>query len=373
MYVAGIVIALFISALLLVKKEKSRSDKILLGWMILQAIHIAYFYLFHTEELYNFPFLLGMQLPLPLIQGVFLYLYVASMTNQLPKKKSYLALHFIPTIAIYLYMIPFFLLSTEEKIYVFKNDGLGYEIFGAVVMAGTFCSGIIYFIWSSILLQKHKKAILNQFSDTDNISLNWLRLLTYGLGLVWILVIFSQNDIIIFAGASAFVILIGFFGIQQKDIFINSKTIGKPSFQKEEIAAPKIAEGSSDKEKYAKSGLTKNTGDKKYEELIHLMQAESYYKNNQLSLNDLAEALAIHPNYLSQIINEKENKSFYDFVNAFRIEEFKRLIAIPENQQFTLLTLAYDCGFNSKSSFNRNFKKATGQTPSQYANSILKK
>ena len=65
-------------------------------------------------------------------------------------------------------------------------------------------------------------------------------------------------------------------------------------------------------------------------------------------------------------VNKKVGKNFYDFVNQYRLEEFKRLLSDPKNRNLTLLSLAIDCGFNSKSSFNRHFKKVTGQTPSQY-------
>jgi AraC-like DNA-binding protein len=97
------------------------------------------------------------------------------------------------------------------------------------------------------------------------------------------------------------------------------------------------------------------------------MTGEALYKKSDLSINDLASRLGVHPNNLSQTINQKEKKNFYDFVNTYRFEEFKRLISLQKNQQYTLLSLAYDCGFSSKSSFNRYFKKATGQTPSEYS------
>lgn len=75
-------------------------------------------------------------------------------------------------------------------------------------------------------------------------------------------------------------------------------------------------------------------------------------------MSDLARQLDIHPNYISQVINSVEQKNFYDFINEHRVEEFKQLVSLPENQHFTLLALAFECGFNSKTSFNRNFKKA---------------
>jgi len=60
-----------------------------------------------------------------------------------------------------------------------------------------------------------------------------------------------------------------------------------------------------------------------------------------------------------------ESKTFYDFINGKRIEEFKRIVALPENQKYTLLALAYDCGFNFKTAFYRDFKSAIGQSPTQ--------
>ncbi|HZI54714.1 MAG TPA: helix-turn-helix domain-containing protein, partial [Chitinophagaceae bacterium] len=82
------------------------------------------------------------------------------------------------------------------------------------------------------------------------------------------------------------------------------------------------------------------------------------------------EILKIHPNTLSQVINSFENKTFYDYINGLRIEEFKTLVTDPGSRQFTLLSLAFECGFNSKTAFNRNFKKATGQSPSDYLNQV---
>lgn len=108
-----------------------------------------------------------------------------------------------------------------------------------------------------------------------------------------------------------------------------------------------------------------------HEKITVLMDTEKAYTESELSLSDLANRLGTLPNYLSQVINDKEGKNFYDYINTLRIEEFKRLIAIPENQVYTMLSLSYDCGFNSKSTFNKNFKKATKQSPSQYLNSLI--
>jgi len=350
-FVIGIGIALFIEFLLISKKNKSDSDKILTVWMFLILVHLFLFYLHFTGDIFEVPFLLGVGMPLPLVHGVFLFLYVSFLTKQLPAKRWLLFLHFIPAVGFYIYLIHFFILPTEEKVEIFQNQGAGYEVFNTIRQYAVACSGIFYVAWSALLLKKHRHRIRDQFSDIERVNLQWLRVLTLGLGAIWALVIFIGDDFFVFTGVVIFIFLIGFFGFRQADIFSHSEPDDINSEQKE---------------KYQKSGLTDELSKNLHQKLLQLMKEEELYKRSELSIGDLAEKLNIHPNYLSQIINEREGKNFYDFVNTFRLEEFKRLIAFPKNQQLTLLSLAFDCGFNSKSSFNRFFKKATGQTPSEY-------
>ena len=250
----------------------------------------------------------------------------------------------------YLYLITFFILPGEEKIQVYRNHGAGYELFGAVKSYLAASSGVIYVVWSAVLLKRHSNNIRNQFSDLHKINLRWLQILTFGLGVIWVLV-FMHNDTMVFSAVVVFVFLIGFFGIRQGDIFRH---------------APSLAGETEQKSKYQKSGLTEKASGELLRELKRLMTEEALYKKTDLSIDELSARLGVHPNYLSQTINQNEKKNFYDFVNGYRIEEFKRLIEMNKNQQFTLLSLAYDCGFSSKTSFNRCFKKVTGKTPSEY-------
>ena len=377
---AGISIALFISALLLVKQDKSLPDWILFFWMLINAAYIASFYFIESEKLFEYPFLLGLQFPIPLLQGVMLYFYVSTVTNQRSKSRYLDFLHFVPSLFTLIYMLPFLFSSSEHKINVFKNGGEGYETFMTILVSSVFVSGVAYVVWSILMLSRHKKRIRNQFSGLENINLRWLELLTYGLAIVWAIVIFTQNDTIIVIGVSVFVILIGFFGLRQKEIFkskmdlaiapvmvVQTTTVGSQAESAQPREAAKVIEP---KEKYSSSGLTSEMSEKLHSKLTLLMDEEKVYKNSDLSLADLAQSLGTHPNYLSQILNEKEQVSFYDFINTYRIEEFKRLVSIPANNKLTLLAVAYDCGFNSKSSFNRYFKKTTNTTPSQFVKSL---
>lgn len=100
------------------------------------------------------------------------------------------------------------------------------------------------------------------------------------------------------------------------------------------------------------------------------MNTEKLFKESDLTLSQLANRLHTHPNYLSQVINDKENKNFFDYINTLRTQEFIAVISDINNQKYTLLSLAYECGFNSKSSFNKYFRKTTGQSPSEYLKGI---
>ena len=357
-FIAGTSIALFISALLLVKKDKSSSDIFLLLWMLLNALHLGFYAIQDKGDLYDYPHLLGIQLPFPLLQGVLLYFYVASVTNQLPEKKWAWGLHLLPAILSYAYLSSFFLLPASEKIEIFKLEGGDeHSLFMAVLFTSVVLSGIIYVAWCSYLLIKHKKNIRSQFSDIEKINLSWLLFLVIGLGIVWFLVIFTQSDSIIYQAVAVFVILVGFFGVQQKNIFKNSEVQAVNKSEPDATTEPN---------KYAKSGLTEDRSIELYEKLQILMEKEAVYKQQELSIGELAGKLDTHPNYLSQVINVKTGKSFYDFINSYRVEDFKKMVADSSNSKFTMLALAYECGFNSKSSFNRYFKKATGLTPTQY-------
>lgn len=382
-YITGIVIAFFLAGLLLSKKNKSTADKLLSAWLCIMGVHLTFFYFVFTGKALHYPWLLGCELPLPFVHGPFLYLYSAALVNRLPVNRKWGLLHFLPVAIIYLYLIRFFVLSAEQKIYVYQNKGIGYETFELISLIAIIISGIAYIIWSNLLLVQHRKTILNEFSFTDKINLKWLQYLSFGIGVIWLAVI-TGTDELIYTAVVLFILFMGYFGIKQVGIFTEStpqKIKEEPKLETtvEEIRYHQPLKTSVepdapidsiietiDKRKYSRSGLSGDMAENLHKELVQLMDKEKVFSESELSLAQLAKRLGANPNYLSQVINEKEGKNFYDYINTLRIEEFKRLIANPINQRFTILSLAYEVGFNSKSSFNRYFKKETSKSPSEY-------
>lgn len=402
-FVIGIILSFFLDFLLISKKRKTLADKILAAWLFFLGIHLLLFYLIYvSKQFLAVPWLLGIELPMPLLHGPFLYLYTAALTNQFHYKKKFMLLHFVPVIVTYLYMFRFLALPSEQKVVVYQNKGAGFEVLTMINISAIILSGVIYIIWSIILLRKYNRSLFDQFSYTEKINLKWLQYLIYGISVIWLFVIFGNSELI-FGSVVFFILFIGYFGIKQVGIFTSAdynfserntvvtktEQAIQPKIEEELViiketpvlevneTAPQylsdkiiITEDTADKRKYSKSGLTETGAANLHKALSEIMKTEKLFSESELSLSELAGRLQTHPNYLSQIINELEGKNFYEYINTLRIEEFKRLIANPDNQKFTILSLAYECGFNSKSSFNRYFKKSTGQSPSEYLRNL---
>ncbi|NIM16235.1 MAG: helix-turn-helix domain-containing protein [Candidatus Aminicenantes bacterium] len=118
--------------------------------------------------------------------------------------------------------------------------------------------------------------------------------------------------------------------------------------------------------KYKNSHLNPLYVDQCLKKLTYFMEVEKVFRDETISLQSLSEKLSIPPYRLSQIINEKLNKGFSDFINTFRIEEAKRLLTDPKWAGQKVLSIAFEVGFNTKAAFNYVFKKYTGMTPTQY-------
>ena len=352
-FLSGIILAFFLEILLLSKKGKTKADRILAAWLIIIAFNLLDFYMQHTGVIFKYPWLLGIPLPLPLLHGPFLFYYVSHLTGQIPKYKYSWILHGLP-FAISLILISTFIFRPDEiKLAVYKGDNNEYNWFSYLNYASIVSSGLGYFFVSNLKLIKHKKNIKEAFSTTDKVNLNWLRYLTYGIGSIYLISAFFDEEYI-FGAIVIFILLIGFFGIRQVGIFSNLPQSTPDTPQK----------------RYAKSGLSKNEGEQLFSRLKQLMSDEKLFTESNLTLLQLAKRLKTTPNYLSQLINENSGDNFYAFINNLRIEEFKTRITDPGYANHKLISIAYDCGFNSKSTFNKYFKEHTGQTPTEYLNSL---
>jgi AraC-like DNA-binding protein len=224
-------------------------------------------------------------------------------------------------------------------------------LLGSLAFGHTF----VYFFVSHRQLNKNGLVTTGLFSSINKNTLAWLPLLIYGCSFIWLskLLFFIVWDISGFYRGCNEIINLHFLVIF---LFFNTFLYFLLNFPK--IFTPV--------EKYKNSILSHNAKHEYTSKLITYMENDRVYRNSLLSLKSLAKQLSIGERYLSQIINESFNENFYDFVNRYRIEESKEIIRAINGNPKTIISIAYDVGFNSKSTFNSAFKKNTGYTPKEY-------
>lgn len=220
----------------------------------------------------------------------------------------------------------------------------------------------VYFFYRSLkLYRQYQKWTINQFSDVDAVSFKWFRNLLIILALTFVSVYamiiidsiytldFKQDwwDKLIQGVLIYYVSIMG---------YAQSQPTKALTFKE-----PENVVEVSHKEKFEERELTvwKN-------KILHLMQEEKLYLQPELSLADISGRLRTNVSVLSGVVNNAFAKNFNDFVNEYRVKEFQERILLPENKNITLLGIAFDCGFNSKATFNRSFKKFTGKAPKEF-------
>jgi AraC-like DNA-binding protein len=157
---------------------------------------------------------------------------------------------------------------------------------------------------------------------------------------------------------------LGYFAIHEPDLFrvpemVNQLTPIVPLSISNGIDQGKL--GSAEREDDTIENLEEEMG-----RVALYMSAQKPYINSKLNLVELSHHLKLPPYLLSKIINVGFKRNFFDFVNGYRVEEFKRRVEDAQFRHYSLLSIAFEVGFNSKTAFNRSFKKITNQTPSSY-------
>jgi len=238
---------------------------------------------------------------------------------------------------------------------------------------GHYAFVIAVLLWFLKKINNYRKRIKNHYSSIEFIHLNWFRYFVYAFLAINVLslCLFLGFNLGIITNINtpfnivyALVVLSLFYlcynGIRHYSI-IDTKDF-QDSLQLRNNG--NVIE--SGFEKYSSSSLTDNEMVNLYEEIKKLFDFEEIYLEPQLKIDEISKQLNVTSHKVSQTINTKANKPFYDFVNQYRVEYFKKALSNPENRKFTILALGSESGFNSKASLNRIFKQQTGTSPKEY-------
>lgn len=364
---AILIVGIFVSfaqfVLLFNKRNNTLSDRILAVWMLFISIHLLSYSLHHNGYWEQYPHLVGLTVPFPLLYGPMLYLYVQYSLKDRSALRTVDYAHFMPAALAYLYMVKFFFFYTaEEKRMVDAGVVDDFGLFTTILLISFVISGISYSIMSYKYLNVHKQLVQANLSNETGVTLRWLRHIIHGIGLFFVVVTFvivAQEmagfnvgfdlDYVVYSMLVAGILWLGYHGIRHQNIFTDN-----------EVYIPEEETGS----EYRTSGLTDEVARDIYARLISVMEEDQPYHEPKLTLTSLASRLDTSANYLSQVINQYEKRNFNEFINEYRIRDFvERARAEP---RFTLLAHAYEVGFNSKSTFNMVFKRHRGMTPSQF-------
>ncbi len=230
-----------------------------------------------------------------------------------------------------------------------------------------FSSITVYSVLVYILLTKHRLAIKEQFSyATGKITLKWLLFVSITVYVSFCLTFMSiginlfvtdvpfEPKLFTYVGLTLFSFAFSFYGYRQVSIY-HPKEAVVPNLEVEKSLP-----------KYERSRIEPNDLETIMHRLQLSMQEEKLYLNSELELKDVALHLKVPKHHITQALNSLTAKNFYTFINEFRVQEFIERMKDPDNASFTILSIALDCGFNSKSTFNSVFKRNTGRTPSEF-------
>jgi len=371
---------LLLTVFLLTKKENFLANRIFALAIFAYTLDILNAFILADKLFLRFPVLIGLGGPLPFVYSPAIYLYTVYFNRKYKQFRKKDLLHFIPVLLMILAGIRLFFLSTPEEKIALMNPNTPKSIW--IIISRTIIPfyGILYTILSLFEVRKYHIRLKDNFSDIERLKLNWLVYLLLGIIIEWLLE-FVQIFLIevlrygeavfynyIYLFVSLFMYLVAYKSLQQPEIYMETDNEEQETADiTEQKTAIKKRAG------YKKSGLTDEKASEYTEKLLEIMDKEKPYINPEINLNELAGMLNISPHNLTEIINTRLHVSFYDFISSYRVEEVKRLMAADADEKYSILSIALDAGFNSKSAFNNVFKKITGITPSDFRKEIAGK
>ena len=307
------------------------------------------------------------------LHGPALWFYIKSLSDPEFRFKSLYLLHFIPFIFFSVFQyFNFMSLTVPEKITFLENDFFKEQVSYKITVLAIGVSTISYNMWALNLIRRRRERLMQAYSKIEDIDLAWLNALTiaalisysvnvslFTLDLIFHFATYKYLMFLTNGFATVYVLFLGYFGIRQGNIFINNiSRTGKPG-EESHLNEP---------------GSHLLTSDDDFiRTLSRNMEEKQPYLDPEITISRLSEMLDVKNEFLSEVLNSRLNQNFFDFINRYRVEEFKIQSILKANSHLSIMGIAYNCGFNSKASFYRAFKKFEGISPTAYIEMSHKK
>jgi AraC-like DNA-binding protein len=365
--VQGIVIAV-----LLLFHAKNRTANRLLAGLLLLLVFILMPYILGFAGAYRFyPWLTFAPFDLPMGFGPIIFLYVFRLIKgRLPHRWW---VHLLPMTAQFLYNFILFLQPLEFKGRF--NDRFHEPYVAPVESFGSLVLAVFYLIPALRLFLRYQSWLPDMVSDRENFRMSWLRnflvstltsfCIWFGYEIVdeFVMPLSYVQEFPMYVWLMLLTYYLGLEGYRHAGLDYPVMEKAEPEIQ-EKAGMPAEEAPSSEATPLTPSG--EDDAMRRFAQQVRArMEEERWYLDPALTLTDMARHLGTNTSKLSRAINTGLGENFNSFVNRYRVEAVKRCLKDPDNDQ-DVLSIAYDCGFNSKTNFNRGFKKVTNMTPLAY-------
>ncbi len=366
--IVGIVLNIITLLKLFKTKNNQLPKKILIiFWFFIAFIIIHFYGLLHKLNFLFIPTYI-LENGSRFLLASLIYLYVKSLFEN---EKNFIVKHFVHFIPFILYLF-FYTLPSSINYATDKNIFPYIRIINIYINLALIkdCYGLIYLLMSLNIYYKYEPRLKQFFSSFKEQDFVWVKKF-----IILFLVAISIDLIITISEISFgynvewdayitlfFVIIamsyLGYFGLTQKTIYL-TKIILDQSLLAKDNYNQKIIKPKEQNELKLK--------------LEKLFVEDKIHLQSDLNLNDLSQKMKISSRSLSAFLNDDLKTNFYEKVNYYRVEEAKEILMTDKVFQYKITAIGESCGFNSKSSFYRIFKKSTGHSPSEYRRVFLKK
>ncbi|WP_172435945.1 helix-turn-helix domain-containing protein [Sediminicola luteus] len=328
---------------------------------------MAILVLVETGGIADFPHLIDLNEPFFMLYGPLLFLYARNQAHQrfLLKKSDILAL--IPFVLALFVYIPDLIQTPENKLTRLRNEGNTLFDVGTYIWEWIFYLTVnMYFLLRTIReLRKYDTKLKEQLSNIAKSNLHPTLVLVKVCLVLYLIellfVYFTYYGFPYYHRTYLYINLLS--GIVL--MFVSVDAILSHRYIIRNQLTPTLLPVKKENEKYASSGLTKESSEEIRSRLIRYMEDHRPYLQPQLRIKELSDATGIPTHHLSQVLNESFEQNFYEFINGYRIKEAMKILKDPNYQNYTYEAIAFEVGFNSRSAFYNAFKKINNTTPSK--------
>lgn len=361
-------------AVILFQRYRELAANRILGLMMLNYSIILLNLLYRELEFYRWcPYLMLLPLALTFCVGPLHYFYTRYLIQPGFRLVRRYWLHFLPAGIYLVSTLPALLKSRTELITALEQIEATRHLRESTLFNLAIALHFIFYMLLTLReLRRFSGKLKFHFSAIEKIRVNWIRNIT--ILVIGVVLEFVFENILLLNGIN----FSNFFNLTSFLFAIAVYAMGYLGLSKTEIFAnPEIAASMRDLaqskdetpeagRRYEKSGLSPEKAKDYLTRLLDLMRTEKPYTNPDLTLTELAGQLGISPHNLSEVLNTQLQRNFFDFVNGYRVEAVRKILSDPTQKHLKILAIAFEAGFNSKTSFNTIFKKETGMTPSGF-------